>query len=444
MESQPGQYGIEGVFYRCWFHPGYWKTLARLLRIDRSKVAFDGSALQFTNYPFEPASVFPSGRVEASEVAEVNLSYPSQVRLKTGEILFVGQDPNHKEALLSFIYQTNVKVLRRSSVWGALLDPFLDTSEEQETIDRQFEWFASLGLDRKAVDRWRREVAISMIAYNFGTKLWEWAILDFYDVLIAQRARLSRRAFQDFYARAMRLAELDPQSTAAWTPSTEEKIIDNALFAVLLDWHPREEGAIKDFAERWQRRTDEIDRLKKRLLAELAAAYSEPHRRYHKLAHVESGLRELGGVWNYAVHLHEVRWAILFHDAIYDPRRQDNEARSADWACRVMEELNRPEEEKARVRAMILATALSNEPRTPDEALLVDIDLAILGSDEATFDRYDRSIREEFAWVPEEAYCQARAEVFRSFLDRDRVYRTAPFRQRYEEAARGNLQRALS
>jgi predicted metal-dependent HD superfamily phosphohydrolase len=151
----------------------------------------------------------------------------------------------------------------------------------------------------------------------------------------------------------------------------------------------------------------------------------------------------LAGVWNYAVHLNEVRWALLFHDAIYDPQRQDNEARSADWACRVMEELNRSEEEKARVRAMILATAPPNEPRTPDELLLVDIDLAILGSDEATFDRYDRAIREEYAWVPEELYRETRAEVLGSFLKRDRVYRTAPFRERYEEAARRNVQRIL-
>ena len=54
-------------------------------------------------------------------------------------------------------------------MWGALLDPFLDTWEDQETIDRQFAWLARLGLEREAVDRWRREVAPAMYAYNFGT-----------------------------------------------------------------------------------------------------------------------------------------------------------------------------------------------------------------------------------------------------------------------------------
>jgi hypothetical protein len=59
-----------------------------------------------------------------------------------------------------------------------LLDPFLDTWEEQQVIDRQFEWFARLGLDRDAVTRWRREVAVAMMAYNFGAHVWEWVGLE--------------------------------------------------------------------------------------------------------------------------------------------------------------------------------------------------------------------------------------------------------------------------
>jgi hypothetical protein len=78
-------------------------------------------------------------------------------------------------------------VRRRSSVWSALLDPFLDTWEEQQVIDRQFEWFARLGLDRDAVTRWRREVAVALLAYNFGAYVWEWVRLDLHDALVADR-----------------------------------------------------------------------------------------------------------------------------------------------------------------------------------------------------------------------------------------------------------------
>jgi predicted metal-dependent HD superfamily phosphohydrolase len=163
----------------------------------------------------------------------------------------------------------------------------------------------------------------------------------------------------------------------------------------------------------------------------------------HTLSHIEHCLGELNRVWDYAVHLEELRWALIFHDAVYDPARDDNEVRSADWAQRVMEELGRPEDEKSRVRGLILATDHTNEPQTADEALLLDIDLSILGADEAAFDEYDRSIRDEYRFVPEPRYRESRAEVLTSFLRRERLFHTALYRERLEARARANLQRAL-
>jgi predicted metal-dependent HD superfamily phosphohydrolase len=439
MTAAPGKYGIEGAFVRSWFHPGYWKTLAFLSATKHPEVESDGSHLRFKRYPFEPASVYPAGSVQPDDITEVNLGFPSQLRLRSGEILFVTSAG--KEALVTFINENDVKVGHRRSVWSALLDPFLDTWEEQEHIDRQFEWFASLGLDRRTVDQWRREVCIPMVAYNFGSYLWEWGVLDLYDVLQAQRAHLGRKAFADFYSRAVRLAQLDPAAKAS---SFSGDGIKGTLFSVLLDWYPREKGkGLKHFAKQWSKRSQKVEELRQQMAAELTSAYSESHRRYHTVAHIEKCLDELGSVWSYAVNLHEVRWALLFHDAIYDPHRNDNEVRSADWACRVMDELRRPEEEKARIRGMILATAHSAEPKTADEALLLDIDLSILGGDDAAFDDYDRGIRAEYAWVPEQDYRRERSKILKSFLDRHRIYHTAPLRERYGQQARRNLERAL-
>ncbi len=439
MKPKPGRYGIEGWLRRSWLHTGYWKTLSGL-RADRSSVVVDGASLCFIDYPFEPATVFPTGAVTADQIAEVNLGRPSHVRLKNGDILFVSQPS--KDALVTFINRTDVKTERRGSVWAALLDPFLDTWEEQATIDAQFAWLAKVGVDRDAADRWRREVAPAMVAYNFGTRLWEWTMLDLYDVLRAQRARLSGTAFADFYSRAMRLAQLDPLSED-WIPSTETASVSSTLFAVLIEWYPRENGSLKSFSKRWDARTEHVKQWQQKLTAELTSSYSEAHRRYHTLVHIEYCLRQLNSVWNYAVRLNEIRWAILFHDAIYDSRRDDNEARSADWACKAMEEVKRPADEQARVRAMILATAHAGEPRTADEALLLDIDLSIFGADEAIFDEYDRSIRTEYNWVPASAYREARAKVLGSFVNREPLYRTVSFRQRYEATARKNIERAL-
>jgi predicted metal-dependent HD superfamily phosphohydrolase len=93
---------------------------------------------------------------------------------------------------------------------------------------------------------------------------------------------------------------------------------------------------------------------------------------------------------------------------------------------------------------MILATAHSAEPDSADEALLLDIDLSVLGADPDVFDAYDSAIRKEYEWVPEPDYRKARARVLESFLQRERIYRTWPYRERYESAARKNLSRALA
>jgi predicted metal-dependent HD superfamily phosphohydrolase len=91
----------------------------------------------------------------------------------------------------------------------------------------------------------------------------------------------------------------------------------------------------------------------------------------------------------------------------------------------------------------IINTRHSSKPVTPDEGLLLDIDLSILGSDETAFDEYDRSILAEYQWVPEQSYLQAREEVLSFFVDRERLFHTAPFRRRCEESARKNIVRAL-
>ncbi|HKS55483.1 MAG TPA: hypothetical protein VJS12_09370 [Steroidobacteraceae bacterium] len=198
--------------------------------------------------------------------------------------------------------------------------------------------------------------------------------------------------------------------------------MNSVLHSVLLDWHGQH--------------------VEERIASGLAAAYSEPHRRYHTTQHIDSCLGELARFESHVAHLNEVRWALLFHDAIYDPRRNDNEARSADWACGVMQELQRPEDEIARVRKLIMATVHATQAATADEALLLDIDLSILGADEATFDEYDRAIRVEYEWVPEQAYKFARASVLQGFLQRERIFQTAVFQDR-EAIARGNLERVL-
>jgi predicted metal-dependent HD superfamily phosphohydrolase len=68
--------------------------------------------------------------------------------------------------------------------------------------------------------------------------------------------------------------------------------------------------------------------------AALREAYATPPRAYHNFAHVEEVLRHYDEVANGPgwEQPQEVRLAVLYHDAIYEAERKDNEAHSAELA----------------------------------------------------------------------------------------------------------------
>lgn len=180
------------------------------------------------------------------------------------------------------------------------------------------------------------------------------------------------------------------------------------------------------------------------LFASLLDAYREPQRHYHTLQHIAECLSHLSAASALAQRPAELRIALWFHDAIYDPQHADNEARSADWARESLLAAGVPLECAARIHALIMATRHAEAPRTPDEALLLDIDLAVLGADAERFDDYCGQVRAEYAWVPELLFRHKRRQLLEEFLAREPLYRTPYFSRLCEQPARANLQRALA
>ncbi|MHC4892317.1 MAG: HD domain-containing protein [Planctomycetota bacterium] len=179
-----------------------------------------------------------------------------------------------------------------------------------------------------------------------------------------------------------------------------------------------------------------------RLFAELARLYRSPERHYHSDVHVAECLRALDEHRELAERPEEVELAIWFHDAIYDTGRDDNEEASARLAEERLGAVGIACEAIGRIAQLIRWTQ-KHDARGRDGELLIDIDLGILGQSRTTFERYDAEIRAEYAWVPESAYRNGRARVLRSFLERERIYRTAAFHSAYEQPARDNLQAKL-
>lgn len=175
----------------------------------------------------------------------------------------------------------------------------------------------------------------------------------------------------------------------------------------------------------------------------LAAAYSEPTRAYHTAEHIEDCLAQLDASDALARRADEVEAAIWFHDAVYVPASDDNEEQSAALAHLALSKAEVPPAVAERIRTLVLATRHATIPSDADAGLLCDIDLSILGRSREVFDRFERQIRTEYAWVPEVTYRSARSEVLGQFLRRPSIYQTMQFRELYEEWARANLARLL-
>jgi predicted metal-dependent HD superfamily phosphohydrolase len=176
---------------------------------------------------------------------------------------------------------------------------------------------------------------------------------------------------------------------------------------------------------------------------ELQRCYAEFYRVYHTLDHIRDCLRQFDAARHLAERPAEVECALWFHDAIYDPRRSDNEARSARWAVEALRHAGAPAPVQERVERLILATRHDATATGGDAPLVADIDLSILGRSPAEFDRYEGQIRQEYAWLPEDAFGQARSALLQSLLAQARIYQTHYFYERYEVQARSNLARSL-
>lgn len=181
---------------------------------------------------------------------------------------------------------------------------------------------------------------------------------------------------------------------------------------------------------------------------ELTALYQAADRHYHGLAHIEAMLALTTEYRHLLDDPGAVEAAIWFHDAIYDSRAKDNEAKSAELAEKRLAGRASPDR-LAKIAAMINATATHQRPSFEDKsaaddaALLLDMDLAILGAEPAVFDAYEKAVRLEYGWVEDPMWRAGRSAVLKSFLARRHIFHTAEFRDRFEAQARENLGRSL-
>ena len=223
---------------------------------------------------------------------------------------------------------------------------------------------------------------------------------------------------------------------------TDQAVISVAFASDILVWMKATYGITKRWEDTWKKLNART--VPHNVFEELLKAYSSPDRFYHNLTHIQDCLSIFDQTSLLAVHLEEVELAIWFHDAVYDTRRNDNEQKSAEWAVSAINQSGVEHAVAERVFNFVLATRHTTEVSDRDAQFVVDVDLSILGRETEIYWQYENNIRKEYAWVPENLFRERRIEILRGLLDREYIYFHERYRERFEDQARANLERAIA
>lgn len=171
-------------------------------------------------------------------------------------------------------------------------------------------------------------------------------------------------------------------------------------------------------------------------------AYMEDHRKYHGLPHLVAMFKDLEvhDLSEYPEVFKEILYmAIFYHDVVYKPTSKDSERLSAQKHQEDFRMSRRSSLSLSMTNKFICDTwdhqisAFSPELEAPMveqlmalERLFLDLDLAILGKDQQTYEAYADQILEEYtvcSGVPQCIYLYGRICFLTEFVQRPRIFR---------------------
>lgn len=185
------------------------------------------------------------------------------------------------------------------------------------------------------------------------------------------------------------------------------------------------------------------------LWQDIAARYNEPQRAHHTLKHIQQLFEQFDQIKDKLYEPHIIALALYYHDVTYDPRRSDNELKSAEYAVEALSHYLSAEQCQ-HIYALIMMTAthqphkLADEDKSSDAAYLLDMDLSILGAPWSEYQQYAQAVRYEYMHVAKEDYRTGRIVVLEKLLAHSTLYLTEYYYGRLEELARDNIKREIS
>ena len=187
----------------------------------------------------------------------------------------------------------------------------------------------------------------------------------------------------------------------------------------------------------------------KALWQDIAVRYNESQRAYHSLQHIQQLFLQFEKIKHQLHEPHIIALALYYHDIIYDPRRSDNELKSAEYAVEALKGYLSAEQCQ-HIYALIMMTATHelheclDTDTVSDAAYLLDMDLSILGTPWSEYQVYAQAVRQEYRHIANEDYRTGRIAVLQKLLAHPVLYLTAYYHNQFEVQARDNIKREIS
>ena len=182
----------------------------------------------------------------------------------------------------------------------------------------------------------------------------------------------------------------------------------------------------------------------------LVRQYSKKNRHYHNLNHLEELFEQMESYpMEDETRRKEVIGAIFWHDAVYRTDKnmmfssKSNEERSARMADLHMRQLGFGAYCREQIKKYIRHTqthSWRNFLTNPEGAAFLDMDMAILGASPERYFEYTQQIRDEYREFSDLEFDAARLQKFiLPTLQRERIFLTDEFNEKFEDRARENL-----
>ncbi|WP_440825979.1 HD domain-containing protein [Psychrobacter cryohalolentis] len=185
------------------------------------------------------------------------------------------------------------------------------------------------------------------------------------------------------------------------------------------------------------------------LWQDIAVRYDETQRAYHSLQHIQQLFSQFEQIKHQLHEPHIIALALYYHDVIYDPRRSDNELKSAEYAVEALKGYLSAEQCQ-HIYALIMMTATHelheclDKDTVSDAAYLLDMDLSILGTPWSEYQVYAQAVRQEYRHIANEDYRTGRIAVLKKLLAHPVLYLIAYYHNYFEVQARDNIKREIS